>query len=393
MKPSTPPARVWPQQPGAAWPRRCLLQNVARHPDQPWLAAACTDAETESNAGAVVLFDTQTGRVRSSTDMGQWAGWNENPNLMRWHPDGERLFTNVSTNGIALLHLGRLVGEALPDETRDNGVSAIWVGDQIFADTGALFIIPDGGHVIPGPGAMTFDRHLAWNAKIGAIVGRHDAELLAYDPFVQRVVYRVPCVERSTGSTLSADGQWFAHVIAGNRPQQVDIYSGDDGTLRGAVTVSLPNLQSLSWGPDGKLAIASYAEANGKRTAQHVDLVENGALVRTVDLGARRILVDEAVPEASGIAWSPSGDGIAFLLDRHDVQIHETRSGRALATFAARSAPVPTGLPDWYRGDGSYDRPGGLLWVGTTTLVRLAPHFVSFWSVDGHELGQQVVRD
>lgn len=125
----------WPEQPQAAWPRRCLINNIAVHPQHPWLAAACTDADAE--IGAVLLFDAETPRLRSSIHLDGYVGWSEDRDLLRWHPDGQRLATNAETNGITLLRRGRLVGRAIPDETRDHGVGYAWLGDHIFSDTGS----------------------------------------------------------------------------------------------------------------------------------------------------------------------------------------------------------------------------------------------------------------
>ena len=50
---------AWPVQPSPRWPSRCLIENVAVHPDRPWLAVACTDAENQR--GAVLVFDAQAG--------------------------------------------------------------------------------------------------------------------------------------------------------------------------------------------------------------------------------------------------------------------------------------------------------------------------------------------
>lgn len=395
MRPPESPDALWPAQPNAEWPRRCLIENVALHPRQPWLAVACTDVGHEADAGAVLLFDTQTGRVRSSTQFAHPVGWMENRDVMRWHPDGQRLITNESTNGITLLQLARVVGSAVPDETRDSGVHVVWVGDQLFADTGALFEIHDGDELFPANGTVQFNE-LEWNATIGAVVGRIGDGIAAFDPRHQRFLYRVPGIVKSRDSAWSADGRWYATVDRERAPtiDRIRVYSGDDGQLRGTVPLSLPHFQHLVWGPDGTLAVHCYAEARSQRTAEHVDIVDKGVLARTLDLASRRISATFSVPEAGGMAWSPTGDGLALLLDGQTVQIRETETGKILTSFSAPAPAIPKGLPDWYPGyDKSVDYPGGLTWLSTTGLARLAPHFVSFWSIDGHKLGEQVVRD
>src|SRR5690606_1642122 len=134
---------AWPTTPSPSWPSNCLIENVAVHPSQPWLAVACTDAENQR--GAVLVFDAQAGSLRSATVFEDYVGWSEQSGLLRWHPDGRRLATNVTTNGIALLDRARIVGYAYPDETRDSGVRYVWVDEsRMFSDTGALFEIREG---------------------------------------------------------------------------------------------------------------------------------------------------------------------------------------------------------------------------------------------------------
>ena len=60
-----------------------------------------------------MVLDASTGSLRSVTRFDTYVGWSE-PHLMRWHPDGRRLTSNVGTNGIALLDRARLVGMAFP---------------------------------------------------------------------------------------------------------------------------------------------------------------------------------------------------------------------------------------------------------------------------------------
>src|SRR5690242_9886688 len=67
MQPPAPPDDLWPAQPHARWPRQCLIENVALHPTRPWLAAACTPPTGPHDRGAVLVFDLQTGRLRSAT--------------------------------------------------------------------------------------------------------------------------------------------------------------------------------------------------------------------------------------------------------------------------------------------------------------------------------------
>src|SRR5689334_6078104 len=114
------------------WPSKCLIENVAVHPTQPWLAVACTDSENER--GAVLVLDAQTGAVRSVATRDGYVGWSD-AGLLRWHPDGRSIATNVDTNGIALLDGTEWIGSAYPDDTRDGGVGYVWVDARMFTDT------------------------------------------------------------------------------------------------------------------------------------------------------------------------------------------------------------------------------------------------------------------
>lgn len=62
---------------------------------------------------------------------------------------------------------------------------------------------------------------------------------------------------------------------------------------------------------------------------------------------------------------------------------------------ASRAYPPRDGLPDYdtngYRPD--YGFPGDLMWVSPQRLVRIAPHFVSVWSIDGQRIAQFVVPE
>lgn len=203
---------LWPEQPGAVWPRGCLIEGFAIHPHQPWLAAACTNSDEDT--GAILVFDAHAGRLRAVTPYEHGLGWTGDRELLRWHPDGRDLATNVSTNGIGLVRAGQFVGAAFPDETRDSGTRYVWVGDQLLSDTTALFRIqqddwastPGGPHTLFAP---------QWNATIGAAVGYlHDdgvtPGIAAYDPVRQKLLYHTPGVRRSFACAWSADGRWFA---------------------------------------------------------------------------------------------------------------------------------------------------------------------------------------
>lgn len=393
---SPAPDDLWPAQPDAAWPPLCVIENVAVHPWQPWLTAACTHADSAASTGAVVLFDATTGRVRASTHFDSYVGWLENSDLLRWHPDGQRLATNVSTNGIAVLRRGQIVGSAFPDDTRDSGVGYVWMGDQIFTDTGVLLEIRDGDELFPKPGEVHFT-DLQWNPAIRAVVGRFEDGIGAFDPVRKQLVYRVPGVKQFRNNSWSADGRRYAasdhrEPKASNR---ILLYNGDDGRLQGVVTASLSQVRSLFWSHDGALALVSYAATRTDTVAMHVDIVRNGVLAQTLDLGERRIDASDGIPEAEGVAWSPTGQQLALLLDRQEVQIRDAATGQIRKTFAAPAPAVPKGLLARFPrpAGSSTGTQGALLWIGPDRLVRLAPHFVSFWSTDGQKIGEILIGD
>jgi hypothetical protein len=99
------------------------------------------------------------------------------------------------------------------------------------------------------------------------------------------------------------------------------------------------------------------------------------------------------VPEASGIAWSPGSHGVALLLDRQEVRLLDASRGLVLSTFSAPAPAIPDGLPDHYRRahPPGHEVPGDLMWLGMQRLVRMAPHFVEFLSIDGQRIAQFVV--
>jgi hypothetical protein len=124
-----------------------------------------------------------------------------------------------------------------------------------------------------------------------------------------------------------------------------------------------------------------------------VDLFGGNAR-RTIALGLRKVQTANTVDDAEGIAWSPDGSEIALLVDGEELRIIGAARGETRHTFTASAPPIPQGSPPFYR---DKHRPaightGGVLWVGRH-VVRLAPHFVSIWSVDGKKLGEWIMPD
>lgn len=385
----------WPRHLDPKWPRGCLIENAAIHPREPWIAVACTNSAAET--GAVLVFDAQTGSLRSSTPIDDYVGWSGR-GLLRWHGDGVRLATNVGTNGIALLDRAELVGTAFPDQTRDGGVGYVWVGDALFTDTGALFEIQ------PGDWRFEFDeleipelQAIAWNERGKFVVGRVGSGVAAYDPIAERVVYRDTLAAHGTRGTpdWSPDGRWCVRrqFAVHPAPDELLFVEGDSGRVHGVRTPSSPRIDQLAWSPEGALAVSCYVHhIGGHRTQRHVDVFREGERRVVLDLGPRTIQASHAIDDASGIAWSPTGDGLALLLDGQRVHVHDAQTGQALTSFDAPAPAIPRGLPDYYANANrpSFGAPGDLMWVHQQRLIRIAPHFVSVWSLDGSKLAQFV---
>ncbi len=338
VQPPSDPQDPWPFQTNPQWPRGCLIENVAIHPQRAWLAAACTNAADES--GAVLVIDAESGRLHSATALEGYVGWSENADLLRWHPDGQRLATNVDTNGIALLDRGRLVGKAYPDDSRDSGARYVWVDDRMFSDTGALFEIRDGDNRfdLEPISPLEFDV-IEWNAAIGAVVGRVGQGIGAFDPIGRKVLYHEPMPDLPPNFRMrwSSDGRWCARRHYGQypAPDEILIFSGDDGKKQWTVQPSAPRIDEMWWSREGVLLV---------QAGTRLDVVRSGRIERTIDVAPRAIKTSHTIPEVAGVAWSPTGDGIALLLDRQEVQLRDARTGAVLSTFAAPAPAIPDGL-------------------------------------------------
>lgn len=382
--------QIWPQQADPKWPRGCLIENAAIHPREPWIAVACTNTEEET--GAVLVFDAQTGSLRSSTAIEGYVGWSD-PGLLRWHPDGVRLGTNVGTNGIALLDRAQLVGIAFPDDTRDGGVKYLWIGDEMFTDTGALFAIQQDDWRFDFDTLETPElQAMQWNDAGKFVVGRVGRGVAAYDPIAQRVVYEnnLESFGPNGSPSWSPDGRWCVRrqFAVHPAPDELLFVRGDAGQAHGIRTPSSPRIDQLAWSPTGSLAVSCYVHhIGGNRTQRRVDIFCEGERCRTIDLGARAIHASHGIADAGGIAWSPTSDGLALLLDGQRVQVLDAQTGTVLSAFDAPAPAIPVGLPDYY----TKGEPGDLMWVHGQRLIRIAPHFVSIWSMDGSKLAQFVV--
>ncbi len=393
--PADAPRPVWPLQPDATWPRRCLIENAAMHPSEPWLAVACMDAEAEM--GAVLVFDAQTGSLRSSTPIEGYVGWSDS-GLLKWHPDGLRLATNVHTNGIALLDRASVVGVAFPDDTRDSGVGYVWIGDQMFTDTGALFeIVQDDWRFEFDTLAIPELQAIEWNAAGKFVVGRVGTGVAAYDPIAERVVYQETLAAHGEATpSCSPDGRWFVRRQFAVHPASDELLfvRGDTGRVHGLRKPSSPRIDQLAWSAKGDLAVASHVHNIGAEPSKRrLDVFAEGELQSSIDLGPRAIQGSHRIADASGIAWSPESDGLAILLDQQQVRLFDAQTGKTLLTFAAPAPPIPAGLPDSYTKGWrpEFGFPGDLMWVHQQRLIRIAPHFVGIWSLDGQRIAQFVV--
>jgi len=385
---ATPDDAPWPHDPGAVWPVGCFVEVTASHPSQPWLALACTNAE--ANMGAVLVVDLDSGTLRSSTLIEDYVGWPAT-DVLRWHPDGELLATNVGTNGIAVLANGEVLGMAFPDETRDHPVAFVWVGDHVFTDTGAYFRIEEGQEPrfefdeLPGPRFQT----LAWSETLGAVVGRvGGGGLAAYDPRREVTLWTQDFAQHPQGSTdCRRDGRRCVRRLFGSlgAPDALIFVDGDAGTLLERRSAAGPNIGHLRWGPDGLLVTSHRHVVGGPSEDRSVEAFRDGVSAWSTPLGAR-VVRASGVADASGTTWSPDGTGVALLLDRQEVQLLDGRDGALGIRFLALAKPIPEGLPDWYTPQSAL--PGAVMWPTADRIVRIAPHFLTIYDTGGVKVGE-----
>jgi WD40 repeat protein len=385
----------WPEQKDARWPASCLLENLGVHPKKPWLALACTNPKPLN--GAVLVFDLERGTLLSSTPVDEGAGWNENRALLRWHANGKVLTSNFRTNGIGLFDRATFVGAAYPDQGRDSGVEYVWIGDRVFTDTGDLFAIQPGER-FEFTSSQTAPRwfDLEWNAELQAVVGPTEKGLAAYDPLKQKLVYERALEGRDKlfSPNTSADGRRIAFGSDRTRdvPHEVLVFDTKDGSLLHTLQPSGARIDAMVWGPDGRLAVSSTgARKRGEAAAQHLD-VFRGAQRVSLKLGGQRLVASNTVDEAESIAWSPDGRTLALLFADQELRLVASDTAKVIRSFPAVAAPISPALPPFYSKPERPQGHGGVLWVGPH-CVRLAPHFVSVFSVEGKKLFEWVTPD
>ncbi len=385
----------WPEQVDARWPESCLVENLGVHPSKPWLALACTNSKAGS--GAVLVFDVERGRLVSVTPHHDYVGWSENPAVLRWHPNGKMLASNVGTNGIGLFDRASYVGAAHPDETRDSGVEYVWIGDRVFTDTGDLFAIQPGEQFkFPASQTVPTWFEFAWNAELQAVVGPTEKGLAAYDPLKQTLLYDRALDKRDELRELgiSADGRRIAFLSSRKlaAPQELLVFDTKDGSLLHTLQPSGAQVDTLVWGPEGRLAVTSAgARKRGEPAAQHLDIFR-GAQRTSLKLGARRLKAAKTVDEAGSLAWSPDGRTLALLFEDQELRLIASDTAKVIRSFPAPAAPISPALPPFYSKPTGPQGHGGVLWVGAH-CVRLAKHFVGVFSVEGKKLHEWVVPD
>lgn len=379
---------LWPEDPQAVWPQGCLIEGSALHPSQPWLAAACTNADAET--GAVLVFDLAQGRLRAVTELPGYVGWSD-ANLVRWHVDGALLAVNVDTNGVLVLERGEPLQRLFPDDTRDSGVGFVWVGDRLYMDTGHL--------VQPEKGEPRFDfeyreelpwfRTMFWNTELQAVVGSSDKDALAFDPVAERELVRVPLLL----ADCALDGRWCARRVMGTRPSPDTL---EMLRLKDAKTfehsLSGPVMGRSYWSSDGHLAVSSYQHNIGApATAHGLDVFVNGEQLSHIALKEEPLRA-WAYGDVGPVSWAPGQDALAVLFADQSVVRYDAKTGSELGAFRAPAPPIPAGLPHWYTPTQSGSQKlGSVLWGHPERIVRVDGHFLSVWTVQGKKLAEFVV--
>ena len=388
------PLGMWPAQPDAAWPKGCLIENAALHPSQPWLAVACSDVEEEN--GAILLFDLDAGTLRSAVRMQGWVGWNE-AELLRWHPDGRQLASNVQTNGIVVFKDAQPIGHIFPDETRDTGVGHVWTGEKLYTDTGHLVQVKQDDWRFDfeyKEGAPGF-HHMRWNAVNQTVVGWEQSSFVSYDPVTETRRVELPILPRSVHLGCSADGHWCAgrQIRPHPAPDALVLVNATEGVLMPSLLLSRAHFRDLAWAPSGGFVTSSYVHTIGApRSGFVLDIWQEGVLQRSMALGDREPSYGGAVEELGALSWSGDSESLAVLLKSQEVLLFDAVKGQQTGEFLAPSAPVPPRLPSWYardERDGSYE--GTVSWGAPERIVRVGGHFVSIWTPQGEKLAEFIV--
>lgn len=346
----------------------------------------------------MVVIDVEAARVRSVTRFDTGVCAFEDP--LRWHPDGTRLAVNVDTNRIVVLDRGRPVLEATPDEGRDHGFDMVWHGDRLLVDLGGYLA---AGGLDPIDGALPMFR-MVLNPDAKAVVGFDGRRLRSYEPSTGRIRYDIGLGDDTSSYVCGPRGRRCAVMLSEPRSQsgrrlqprnRLRLFDGEDGKVVAEVEGSLPQLGSVAWAPDGRLAVRSYDYRRlGRRwgvAADHVDVVAGDRIAATVDLEADRMIRGLGSPsEGRRMAFTRDGRFLAILVEGGGVVVADPSSGRVLRRFSAAPAPVPAWMRTharWERYRGEAMQAGGLV-ASEDRWVRLYEHGLSVWSLVGERVGQ-----
>jgi len=170
-------------------------------------------------------------------------------------------------------------------------------------------------------------------------------------------------------------------------PDALVFVDGDTGRTAGRSVPHRPQLRDLRWGPGGGLLTTSYRHVIGGPPAENtLELFRDGQSAWVHPLGAQQVRGSPDVVDATGLAWSPDGQGVLVLLDTQEVQLFDARDGTPGVRFHAPAKPPPDGVPSWYRRDRVL--PGGVLWPTSDRIVRLSQHDLTVHDVSGAVIGR-----
>ena len=392
----------------ARWPHRCEMTWLAPHPSKPLLAVACSrfaiDGDANSEDGALLVVDTQSGRLRTVTRINRSvSGFDD---MLAWNRDATRIAANIGTNVIAIVEGAKVVFRRSPDGGRDHGFSFTWIGERLYLDLARFLRHSHDKRQFVPPDGKGF-AWLTWNETTHSVVGNDGTRIRSIDPFTGRVLYDVETkrqeklasgVTRSMPARVlvcSSDGRRWAALRAERHrhrshhrtywsiEEDIVLFNGDDGSELTVIKPSLHGIDKLQWGPKGRLAFRSYRYVLHRgHVREHIDVVIDDKLARSIDLGSRHFPRKGAgVSGLSHLAWSANGERLATMVSGGEVQIHEASSGKLLERFK----PAVPSAEDPVTGQ-------GLAWAGNDRIVFGDAHFLAVYTVDGVLLAQWFIQ-
>src|SRR5690606_927179 len=186
--------------------------------------------------------------------------------------------------------------------------------------------------------------NIVWNDVLGAVIGITAEGLAAYDPRTGATIYDIRQPDVAGRRVWSApDGRWPATWQPGRSQvsDTITVFSTLDGSRVATLTPRFGHMERMHWGPDGRLAVVSH---DGDR--RQLDLYQAGAATGSVLLTPRRIQGSDGLPSTGEIAWSPTGQHVAVLVDGQRIQTYDV-SGAHLDTLHTPAPPIPPALPDY----------------------------------------------